>query len=254
MSSPMSDAPQFGTAEYKSTGQETCASCQKSLSGSYYRVNGSLACDWCAQQVKMRSSQDSHSAFVRALLFGTGGAIVGLILYSAFGIITGIEIGYVALAVGWLVGTATKKGSNGVGGRRYQIAAVALTYAAVSLSAIPIGISMYMKEAKPHAPRTTSAAPATPATDSAENPSNDSADVPDAPSNAPKPNFAALLGSLLFAGLASPFLELQGGVSGIIGLVILFVGVNIAWKITSAAPLEILGPFQAGAPAPPPSV
>ena len=35
---------------------------------------------------------------------------------------------------------AIMKGTNGIGGRRYQIAAVALTYAAVSLSAIPIGI------------------------------------------------------------------------------------------------------------------
>jgi hypothetical protein len=57
---------------------------------------------------------------------------------------------------------------------------------------------------------------------------------------------------MLFAGLASPFLELQSGVSGILGLVILFVGIRIAWKITSAPPLEILGPFQANAPAAPP--
>jgi O-antigen/teichoic acid export membrane protein len=71
-----------------------------------------------------------------------------LILYSTFSILTGIGL-VTSLAVGWLVGTAIKKGSNGVGGRRYQIAAVALTYAAVSLSAIPIGISYIMKDKKP---------------------------------------------------------------------------------------------------------
>jgi hypothetical protein len=32
------------------------------------------------------------------------------------------------------------------------------------------------------------------------------------------------------------------------GLVIIFVGMNIAWKMTGAPPLQILGPFQADAP------
>src|SRR5260370_40909907 len=83
------------------------------------------------------------------MVLGVGGGIAGLILYSGFGIATGIRLGYIALAVGWLVGTAIKKGSNGIGGRRYQIAAVALTYAAVSLSAIPVGIYYLLKERNP---------------------------------------------------------------------------------------------------------
>jgi hypothetical protein len=41
---------------------------------------------------------------------------------------------------------------------------------------------------------------------------------------------------------------LQGGFSGIIGLVIIFVGMRIAWKITAGPRLEILGPFQANGP------
>ena len=57
-----------------------------------------------------------------------------------------------------------------------------------------------------------------------------------------------IVGALIFAGLASPFLELQGGFSGIIGLVIIFVGMRIAWKITAGPRLEILGPFQANGP------
>ena len=68
--------------------------------------------------------QDSHSAFVRGITFGVGGAILGLILYSGFGIVTGIEIGYLSLAVGFIVGKAIRMGSRGIGGRRYQIAVV----------------------------------------------------------------------------------------------------------------------------------
>jgi hypothetical protein len=53
----------------------------------------------------------------------------------------------------------------------------------------------------------------------------------------------AAIGALLFAGLASPFLELPDGFSGLIGLVIIFVGMRIAWKMAGAPKLEIFGPF-----------
>jgi len=245
----MSSAPQFGTAEYKSaSGSDRCKSCQQELSGTYYRINGMLACENCTRKLQAQTPKDSHSAYVRGILFGVGGAIAGLILYSAFGIITGIEIGYVALAVGWLVGTAIKKGSNGIGGRRYQIAAVALTYAAVSLSAVPIGISYIMKEKKSAAASAVSHSPSS-STATASNSESLSTDSTTAdPAAKPKMSFGAAIGALLFAGLASPFLELQGGFSGVIGLVIIFVGMRIAWKMTGAPLLEILGPFQANTP------
>jgi hypothetical protein len=239
----MPGVPQFGTAEYASD-QPTCLGCKQPLGGTYYQVNGKAACERCTEQVKKQFSPDSHAAFVRGLLFGTGGALAGLILYSAFTILTGIIIGYVSLAVGWIVGTAVKKGSGGVGGRRYQIAAVAFTYAAVSLSAIPIGFSYYLKNPAPQA----SAASAAPAGDSQAG-GSDSGAVQS--SGAPVPrSLATMLGALLVAGLASPFLELQGGFSGILGLVILFVGIRIAWKITQAPPLDIRGPFDTRNPLP----
>jgi hypothetical protein len=249
----MSSTPQFGTAEYKSaSGPDRCKSCQQELPGAYFRINGLLACEKCTRQLQAQTPKDTHAAYVRGILFGVGGAIVGLILYSAFGIATGIRLGYIALAVGWLVGTAIKKGSNGIGGRRYQIAAVALTYAAVSLSAIPVGIYDIMKEKNPaqisHAPGSSPAS-------TTERGSASFQEDPPASGQRATPSLASAAGALLFAGLASPFLELAGGFSGLIGLVIIFVGIRIAWKMTGAPPLEILGPFQAHAPPlPAPSV
>ena len=245
----MSSTPQFGTAEYaSSSGSDRCKSCQQELTGNYYRINGLLACENCMHKLQAQTPKDTHSAYVRGILFGIGGAIAGLILYSAFGILTGIEIGYVALAVGWLVGTAIKKGSSGIGGRRYQIAAVALTYAAVSLSAVPIGISYLMKQKKSAA---ASAVSHSPSGSSATDRNSGSVEPDESTAAEPsKPNmsFGAAVGPLLFAGLASPFLELQEGFSGLIGLVIIFVGIRIAWKMTGAPQREILGPFQANAP------
>jgi len=195
---------------------------------------------------------DSHSAFVRGILFGVGGAILGLILYATFAVVTGIVIGYCALAVGWIIGKAVRKGSGGVGGRRYQVAAVLLTYAAVSLAAIPISMSMYVKQRPKRTPTSAeqgvaersegASAPSTQSGGEVAKNSTQGATV----AAKPKISFGSAIAGLALIGLASPFLELQDPVHGIIGLVILFVGIRIAWQLTAAAKVDILGPFAKG--------
>lgn len=252
-SPPGSSVPQFATAEYAGSG-DTCKSCKQAISGAYYRINGALACQLCTDQLKNQIPKDSHAAFVRALLFGIGAAIAGLILYAAFGIITGIVIGYVSLAVGWMIGKAMRAGSNGVGGRRYQIAAAALTYAAVSMAAIPIYFSQMSKHKPAQVQTYSSPSASTQKESAADDPSASSpAESPTAKPLAAKPKMSpfAALGLLALLGLASPFLELQSPLSGLIGLVILFVGMRFAWQQTGAPKIDIVGPFQARAPAPP---
>src|SRR5262245_42257527 len=125
----MSDTPQFGTAEYQSqTSGESCKTCGTPITGQYFLINGVIGCWDCAQKTEASLPQDTHGAFSRGILFGIGGAIIGLILYSVVGIVTGLEIGYVSLAVGYIVGRAVLLGTAGVGGRRHQIAAALLTY------------------------------------------------------------------------------------------------------------------------------
>ena len=60
---------------------------------------------------------------------------------------------------------------------------------------------------------------------------------------------ARALGTLALIGLASPFLDLASPMQGIIGLIILLVGVRIAWRLTAARSLKVDGPFDA-TPAP----
>jgi hypothetical protein len=52
------------------------------------------------------------------------------------------------------------------------------------------------------------------------------------------------IGILLGIGLASPFLALSDPVHGVIGLVILFVGMNIAWRMTAGTKRLIDGPYN----------
>ena len=150
--------------------------------------------------------------------------------------------------------------AGGIGGRRYQIAAVILTYAAVSMSAIPIGISQYMKDKKTKPPtRQVSAPPsnapsaATPSTPvQSEDVTSDDAASSATAGAKQKPGLGVALVGLALLGLASPFLELQDPVHGIIGLVILWVGISIAWRLTAAPKIDILGPFSVGVSSPPP--
>src|SRR6266446_7126240 len=150
--------PQFDTAEYAGMpGTDRCKLCNQLVADRHYRVNSAMACSSCAERAQREVPVDTHAAFMRGLLYGGGAAILGLILYSAVGIITGLEIGYVSLAVGYLVGKAMKKGSQGIGGRRYQIAAALLTYAAVSMAAIPIALWPHNHETKQPAQAQTQA-------------------------------------------------------------------------------------------------
>jgi hypothetical protein len=238
--------PSFDRAEYAlAPSSDTCTRCQQPIAGSYYRINGDMACESCARQATPAQLADSHAAFTSALLYGIGAAILGMILYALFEIVTGIAIGYLAIGVGYLVGKAMKRGSGGRGGRRYQIAAALLTYAAVSIAAVPVGIHYYNKQRSAKAAQTATV-----------NDAQRQHPFPgdEQPQPAPKPaGIGHLIIVFLGIGLASPFLELSDGFGGIIGIVILFVGIRAAWGLTSGvdpgAP-DISGPFPSNSGTP----
>ena len=207
--------PQFVTAEYGTKpGTDRCQFCRQSVGATYYRMNGALSCASCAQQMGGKIEANMRSAFVRAVAYGVAAAAVGLLGYALIAILMqGWVISYMSIGVGWLVGTAMMRGSNGAGGRQYQIVAALLTYAAVSMAAIPIWIHFSGR------PFDLSI-------------------------------LAARLGRLALLGLASPFLELRGNQFwGIMGLLILFFGIRIAWRITAGRPVGVEGPFAYAPPA-----
>jgi hypothetical protein len=110
-----------------------------------------------------------------------------------------------------------------------------------------------MKERKTQPPSTVEkSAPA--ADPSASGSPSDSAATssPAQPGSKSDTNLGVALLGLAFIGLASPFLELQDPIHGIIGLVILFVGIRIAWQLTAGPKVDILGPFTVGVSSPPP--
>jgi len=233
--------PQFAKAEYPHPpGVDHCRICSSRIAGDYYRINNQMACAECAEQARNGQPTDSHAAFARGLLLGSAGAVAGLVLYATVAIVTGWTIGYLALAVGWLVGKGITKGSNGLGGRRYQIAALILTYFAISMAAIPIGISYAMKQRPAAAHKPVAQDSASP------NPSSPSTAQP---KSRHEMHLGALVGELLLMGLASPFMEFTANVgSAAIGLFILFIGLRIAWTLTAARTLQVDGPYGSTVP------
>ena len=215
--------PQFATAEFAPNSPAmTCAACRRPINGPYFKINGAQACASCANKIQAQIPKDTHAAFVRALLFGIAGAVAGFALYVVFALVTGLVIGFVSLAVGFIVGKAMNFGSRGAGGRRYQLVAVLLTYLAVSMSAVPIAIYQMRQQHQAQA--------------------QTQAQSSDAAAPREQMSVAKVIGVLALVGIASPFLDLQNPTHGIIGLVILFVGIRFAWRFTAGRTISVSGP------------
>src|SRR5262245_59536886 len=144
---------QFDTAVSKGGGPAplACQLCSKPILSTYYNLQGQTACAECRTMIGKHMETPSGAApFVKAGLFGLGAGIAGAILYYAVIAITHFEIGIVAIAIGYMVGYAVRKGAGG-GGRRFQVLAVALTYAAVAMAYAPLAIQGAREERRKEA-------------------------------------------------------------------------------------------------------
>ena len=248
--------------------KDSCQRCGQAIEHWYFRVNGAMHCLACAKSEHSAGTKDTESAYTRALLFGGGAALVGIILYSVFGIATGWMWGYLTFAMGAIIGKMMMVGSRGIGGRRYQWTALILTYATVSLSAVPIAVvyesrrRASIREAKAlnlaeeqrsleeefgSGTDQPAARPGQPASRQKSPPKVETNRVPPGgPVFRPTPMTgpAAVLGSLVILGLFSPFLALVMPIQGGIQLIVLIVGMLIAWRSTAGKRTEITGPFR----------
>jgi hypothetical protein len=155
-------------------------------------------CAKCAAEALKKNPAERRKAFVTGLLFGSAAAVLGMAFCTAFGLLTGWDVNYAALFVGWMVALGMMQGSNGTRGPRYQFASVILTYFAVSLSSIPIYL------------------------------------IPKIFWLPPDFRFGSIMGKLAYWSVASPVLELKHGTSGFVGLAVLFLGMRLAARITAA--------------------
>jgi hypothetical protein len=213
-----------------------CAGCHASVLTEYYDVNGHACCGSCRQSIASATATPRGIApLVVAGGFGLVAGIAGAIVYYAVMAFAHLEIGIIAILIGYMVGYAVRRGARGRGGRRFQILAVALTYTSIALAYAPMAVSQIAtRGVKPN-----TAATAT------ETPDGGRGDVAVARR---APNVGVTL--LVLAGfvVVLPILVIVGSFpSGLISAVIIFIGMRQAWKMTGAPVLRILGPYRVGA-------
>jgi hypothetical protein len=168
-----------------------------------------------------------------AAVFGIGAAIAGAALYYAVIAITNFEIGLVAIAIGYMVGYAVRKGAGG-GGRRFQILAILLTYWAVGLAYVPLAFRDSPASSRSQAPTEQAGA-------GAAEPAN--ADRDD--SGGRRAGFGFAVAMLLGFTFMLPVMAIVGSMpSGLISAAIIAFGMHQAWRMTAAPQLMITGPYQ----------
>jgi hypothetical protein len=230
---PSVDDLQFHRAEPVNKGEEApsaqiCAACKLPLQDQYFKVQNNVICPACAAKIESGRQAPKPIPWARAILFGSGAALAGCILYAIV-LMMGVQIGIVALLVGYMVGKAIRSATYGVGGRPQQILAVALTYFAISTSFVPAMVVQGAKQARNRSKTAPSAAPVQPA----------------------KPQISpgkAIVGVVVLITI-SPFLELFGSpVGGLISLFILFIGLQRAWALTARHDILVTGPYACPTP------
>jgi hypothetical protein len=199
-----------------------CLLCKQPISGDYFHLEGQRVCPNCKALTDAGQQQPSAASLPRAALYGAGAALAGFLIYALVAIVLNMEIALISILVGYMVGTAVRKGSNGLGGRPQQVLAVALTYFAVTTSYIPVPIYQSVKQP----------------------PKTEQTDTEKTPKPAAPTSIGQALLSLAFLAVAAPFLGLSDGVSGVLGIVIIFFGLQRAWHLTGRTDLFFTGPYS----------
>jgi hypothetical protein len=238
--SDSADDLQLERAEVPDAAPLACNGCSVPIGDTYFEVNGRVVCPSCHGRVLEARAQGSGAGrFVLAAVLGLGAAAAGAVVWYGIREATGYEVGLVAIGVGLLVGTAVQRGAKGRGGLPYQILAVVLTYVAIVSSNAPYvwsgiqeGIAQQIE-----------------ARMAGRSPAEEQASAPRPEATVKAAEFMRQLPPaawLVMAGIVvrSPFM---GGFSNAIGWLIIFFGLQQAWRLTRGAPLRVAGPFSLSA-------
>lgn len=234
------DRADFGTAP---EAPAMCAACKNPLGAQYFTVNDTVTCDDCHHLIAHQLTEaKSAGAFVRALLLGGAAALGGSIAWYAVAKITGMEIGLLAIAVGYVVGHAVRRGSRSPGGRRYQALAMLLTYVSITGSYIPTVVKSLSERPATTAASTTTPKAGEPAASESAPPAAAPSDGDGAPAGRAGPLQLVVAIVIVFGiALVAPFLS---GVSNIIGLLLIAIALYEAWKLNKRVPFVLNGPLR----------
>jgi hypothetical protein len=209
-----------------------CSNCYRAIISNYYTVNGGEVCAPCHGALRAHfDGPMPWRSWLRVLVLGGGAALIGTAIYFTVLEVTGYELGLIAIVVGLLVGGAVKKAAGGRGGWKLQVAAMALTYSSIVASYVPTIFRELV--AQQHQEAGAAAEP------------NDAPPSEDTFLGRHPGVAVVALGGVLFGlAVAAPWLA---GAQNFMGWIIIGIALYEAWKLNHRPPLQLAGPFQAGA-------
>jgi hypothetical protein len=221
-------------------GGVVCATCHMAIPAEYYDIRGHVVCDRCRRL--MEAAAETPRGALPLLIagaFGLGAGIAGAVIYYSVIAIAHLEIGLIAILIGYMVGYAVRRGAGGRGGLRFQILAVALTYASVAFAYTPLVVTG-ARDRQARQSATAGSAQSDPGSDAA---------LASRPGGAPRSVGAVGPIAMLTAFVVTlPILVIVSSLpSGLITAVIIFIGMRQAWRMTAAPLLEVRGPYRVGA-------
>lgn len=137
---PTSAALQFDKVELTAPAQAaaaTCSRCRRPVVDEYFALGRNVICPTCAKDLR----EGDGAGFLRALVLGGAAALLGTIAWFAIIKLTKSEFGLLAIGVGLFVGFAVRRGSRALGGWKFQVLAMVLTYGSITASYVPLVMS-----------------------------------------------------------------------------------------------------------------
>jgi hypothetical protein len=249
----------------------TCVACKQPITEQYWSAGDAVLCERCKTAVeqgqKVAPDAVSRAArFTRAVLLGIGAMLLGAGVWYAVAKLANLEVGLIALLLGFLVGRAVFIGSGRRGGLRYQLLAVFLTYLGIGVAYAPFayeGIRDNLRaeaDSIRHADSTSAlmerSASELAGDDAAREAARLDSIILAADAPAAKPETSAVtvifgMAVIVVGILTLPVMATVGGLPGsLISLLIYSFAIMQAWRMTGSARIEIAGPFQVGGTAP----
>ncbi|MDQ6830165.1 MAG: hypothetical protein M3081_15010 [Gemmatimonadota bacterium] len=257
-----------------------CSECRTVLRSHYFVLNERPLCARCQQPYSIALAHGSGvKAAGRAILYGLGAAVAGIVLMAAVLLTVGFARYFCAIAIGYLVGKAVNAATKGVGGWGYQLLAVVLTYFAIGIGLATPAVAELVNASRAarhagsaapiaHAPGVRRAAPlgdpAAVVEDSSAASIADSSVAAAGASDAARPRgirqgrasgvrgLIAVLGGALLTLLVLPLVAaFAGGLFSVfvalLSLFALVLGMYKAWQLAEGGPeIRLTGPFRVG--------
>jgi hypothetical protein len=220
----------------------SCTNCKGPLGESYWRWQRNVVCAGCRDGLERTLAESQSSArLFKAILLGGATALGCGAAYAVVTAATNMRFALATIGIAFVVARVVRHASGGIGGARFQVVAVALTYVAATMGYIPeiwTGLTegSHAKVGAEHRQPSAEVAAADPA--------------PDAPKGRLSTmQLLSALGILTGIMLAAPFLAFTHSP---LGLLIVVFGLWEAWKLSRGPPLRLEGPYRMTPAAPEP--